>query len=252
MNLPLVIAGVASFSSVLLSDAAVTGQWDFDSGDLRATIGVPLRYMDGNEGATAKGTVFNSTAMFGLPPIGGQVAKVMHFPQMTLATMGYVVTHGVEPNGEGEQVNQYTILMDVLFPASSSGAFRSLLQTDNKGDADLYISFLEGRGSIGSLGDYRGEGELIAEHWHRVAVAVDVSALTMSKYIDGMLFGTQTLSATELDGRYSLGPTAMLFADEDGDSQPVYLNSVQIRNYTMDESKIAALGGPEARGIPVR
>ena len=74
----------------------------------------------------------------------------------------------------------------------------------------------------------------------------------MGKYIDGQLFATQPLAATELDGRYSLAPTAVLFADEDGDSQPCFLHSIQFRNYPMSEDEVAALGGPEAEGNPAK
>lgn len=228
------------------SHGAVTGQWDFDSGDLRATIGTALQYVDEAEGATARGTAFDTTAKFGLPAIGGEVAKVIRFPQMTSRTMGYVATHGADPNGEGEKVNQYTVLMDIFFPVSSSSAFRSLLQTDNTGDGDFYVNPANG---IGTVGDYAGN--LTPGAWHRLVLAVDVSQRVpiVSKYVDGVKAARQTLSQGR-DGRWSLGPSIGLFNDPNGESRVGYLNSLQIRDRTLSDGEVRLLGGPTARGFP--
>ena len=53
--------------------------------------------------------------------------------------------------------------------------------------------------------------------------------------------------------RWSLGPTALLLADGggDGEVQPVYVSSVQVRNARMTDAAIAALGVPTANKIPV-
>ena len=77
------------------------------------------------------------------------------------------------------------------------------------------------------------------------------TAHIMSKYIDGKLFATQPLRPAELDGRYSLGPSLILFGDDDGESQPVCLSCVQLRNYTMEEGEVEELGGAQAAGIPL-
>jgi len=243
-RIALVILGTQLLYGV--SHGAVTGQWDFEAGDLRATIGAPLRYMDGVDSATAKGTAFGTTTSFGLPAIGGEVAKVMRFPQMTSPVMGYQLTHGADPNGEGDRVNQYTVLMDVFFPPSSSGAFRSLFQTDNTGDADFYVGPANG---IGTIGDYAGN--LSAGVWHRLVLAVDVSQRvpTVSKYVNGVKAGRQTLSQGR-DGRWSLGPSFNLFHDPNGESRVGYLNSLQFRNRTLSDVEVKLLGGPTARGFP--
>ena len=72
----------------------------------------------------------------------------------------------------------------------------------------------------------------------------------ISKHVDGKVFAIQAVNNSTLDGRHSLGPTAILFADEDAESQVAYINSIQIRNYRMQDAEIAELGGPDARGIP--
>ena len=54
-----------------ISEGAVTGQWDFDAGDLRATIGATLDFVDGSSGATSNGTSFGTTANFKISAVAG-------------------------------------------------------------------------------------------------------------------------------------------------------------------------------------
>ena len=65
----------------------------------------------------------------------------MSFPATT-PTQGYVMTHGIAPNGGGSYVNHYTLIMDIMFPAASSGQWRSLFQTNpgNSNDGDLFVN----------------------------------------------------------------------------------------------------------------
>jgi predicted phosphodiesterase len=222
----------------LSARAAVTGQWDFNSSNLTATVGAALAY----RGTTASTTSFTTTT------IGGQPATVMSFPATT-ATQGYRMTHGIAPNGGGGFVNQYTLIMDVMFPAASSGGYRALLQTseNNANDGDIFVNPANG---IGISGIYHGV--LGPDTWHRVALVVDLTFPTqrLRKFIDGILVGTQDLS-DGVDGRWSLNPTALLFTDEDGETAAGFVNSIQIRSEAMLTSDVAALGGATATGIPL-
>ncbi len=222
------------------SRAAITGQWDFDNGDLGATIGSSLQY----RGTSAGQTQFGTTTSFGIASINGEVARVMRFPAAS-PTQGYCVVHGAAPNGGGSKVNQYTLIMDVLFPSGSTG-YRAFWQTDtnNTTDADLFVN---GSNGIGISGVY--DGDLSPDIWHRVAFGVDCSGASLSKYIDGALVGTQSL-ASGPDGRWSLDPLALLFTDEDGETGVGYVNSIQFHDRVLNSSEIAMLGGPSAAGIP--
>jgi hypothetical protein len=218
----------------LVVPAVVTGQWDF-SGNLDATVGTALQYL----GDTASITSFKDAT------IGGSPAKVMSFGAAT-KTQGYIMTHGASANGGGTNVNQYTLIMDVMFPAASDSKWRGLLQTDpsNSSDGDLFVN--NGNG-IGISGQY--QGKVIAETWHRLAFAINLNDKSVSKYIDGVLVNKQTLGSG-FDARWSLLPTALLFTDEDGETSGGLVNSVQIRNGTLSDAEIAALGGATAAGIP--
>ncbi len=218
------------------SQAAITGQWDFNSGNLSATIGSELVY----RGDTASFTTFETAT------IGGATANVMHFPKTTPA-QGYEMTHGAAPNGGGSYVNQYSLIMDLMFPASSSGKWRALLQTStaNANDGELFVNTGNG---IGISGSYHGA--IVADTWHRVAFVLDLTlpSARLRKSIDGTLVGTQDISG--VDDRWALDPLALLFADEDNETQSGFVNCIQFHDLALPDSYLAALGGPSAGGIP--
>lgn len=218
------------------ANAAVTGQWDFNSGDISATVGTDLAY----RGDTATVTTFSSTT------IGGNPANVMGFPATT-PSQGYTMTHGIAANGGGSYVNQWTLIMDIMFPSASSGQWRALLQTNqgNANDGDLWVNTGNG---IGGIGQYHGT--ILANTWHRVAFVFDLSLPSdqLRKFIDGLLVGTQ--SAGSLDGQYALDPTALLFTDNDNETAAGFVNSIQIHDTMLSDGYIASLGGATAAGIP--
>jgi hypothetical protein len=156
------------------------------------------------------------------------------------------MTHGAGANGGGTKLNQYTLIMDVMFPAASDAKWRGLFQTEpsNANDGDLFVNKANG---IGISGQY--QGKVVADTWHRLAFAFNLNDKSVSKYIDGVLVNKQTLGEG-FDGRWALGSTALLFTDEDGETAAGLVNSVQIRNGTLSDAEIAALGGATAEGIP--
>jgi hypothetical protein len=156
------------------------------------------------------------------------------------------MTHGAGANGGGTKVNQYTLIMDVMFPTASDAKWRGLFQVDpsNASDGELFVNKANG---IGISGQY--QGKVVADTWHRLAFAFNLNDKSVSKYIDGVLVNKQTLGEG-FDGRWALGSTALLFTDEDGETAAGLVNSVQIRNGTLSDAEIAALGGATADGIP--
>ncbi|OQB94354.1 MAG: Calcineurin-like phosphoesterase [Verrucomicrobia bacterium ADurb.Bin118] len=216
---------------------AVIGQWDFNSSNLTATVGTALAY----RGDTAGQTTFTTKT------IAGETAVVMAFPATT-PTQGYVMTHGIAPNGGGSAVNQFTLIMDVMYPAASANQYRALLQTStgNANDADLFVG--NGNG-IGTIAVYHGTVQ--PDTWHRLAFVFDLTLPNgqLRKFIDGNLVGVQDLTSGA-DGRWSLDPTALLFTDDDGETKPGFVNSIQIHDVPLPDSYLASLGGPTAAGIP--
>ena len=161
-------------------------------------------------------------------------------------------------------MNQYTLIMDLMYPSSSTG-FRSLFQTETNqplmSDGDLFVN---GDNAIG-ISTY--QGFLAPDTWHRVAFTFDLTKRELGKYIDGTnvlssAVGSsppvgagpyQYLSTTtgNVDQRWSLDTYALLFADEDGELARGYVNSIQFRVGVLSQSQIALLGPATAGGIPL-
>ncbi len=237
----------------------VTGQWDFEACDLSATTGKALRFLDGPAGTTAAETRFGTCASLGVALINGEDAKIMEVPYTpgntppsNWAPYGYIMEHGISPNGGGTRVNQFTLIMDVLVDTTGGGA-ASLLRMSpaNNGDGDLFWQNNNyGQGN----GGYNGAGTFTAGEWHRVAIAYDEAATPAfaAKYVDGVKQDDWTAGHALDNVRRSLAATVLLFADGDGDNErrKMWVNSIQIRSGTLSDAELAALGGPSAGGIP--
>lgn len=235
--------------------AAVTGQWDFDSGDLSATVGGDMQYL----GAAAAGTEFNTASGFSLPAQTGGDASVMKFPANTIPD-GYSIPTPASANGsqtgvpEGTLVNDWTLIVDVLYPTESDATWRAIIETDGRfiaADADFFVN--PGNG-IGISGQY--DGNIAPNTWHRIGLVLDGSAGLMRKYIDGVEVGIMGLPSDPaigtLDGRWALAVAdiAELFNDNDGDVAEGYVSSVQLRDSALNAGQMLAIGGPVATGVP--
>ena len=235
--------------------AAITGQWDFNNTNdpFVATIGQPLQFFDPNSDTPVQTRVGTTTSL-GAPGISGSEAIVMKFGTNGFGR-GYLAPHGIAANGAGGMVNNWTIIMDVLFPAASNNKWRALIQTDpinpESDDAEMYINESNGLGIGGAY-----NGNVPAGTWVRLAFVGDLDAETpvIRKYINGMRVGQH---AATLDGRFSLFPesSVALFTDgyvSDVYTQPGYINSLQIHDDALSDAYMAAIGSPVAAGIPTQ
>jgi YVTN family beta-propeller protein len=237
-----------TFATRAMASATITGQWDFDHGDLRPTVGTALEYV----GDTSTNTTFPVML------IQQEGARAMQFGSNSLH-QGFLMHHGAKPNGGGHFVNQYTLIMDVMFPSGSSGHWRALFQTDpfnhEGNDAEFYIS----DSTTGPAGNGLGtenhfDGQLLPDQWYRIGFVVDLTASAeeqLKKYVNGIKVGAQPLSGG-VDGRYALGPTALLFTTGLGSNftQPGYVNSIQFLDGALGDAEMSALGTATAQGVP--
>lgn len=240
------MCGLVLCSNSLLAQQPF-GQWDFDAGNLNASVGPNMEYSDGVGGATQAETAFGTTTALGIPDIGGVVANVMKFGSNT-ATMGYQFNSSPNANGGGAFINDYTIIFDVLYPTGSDAKWRALLETDGRTvdpDADFFIDPSNG---IGVSSQY--SGVIAPNTWNRIGFVLDGTTRRIRKYINGVEVGSQ--SAGGVDGRWSLSLNApvLLFTDNDGDVAPGFVNSIQYREVALTASQMRALGAPTASGIP--
>lgn len=244
----LLITGGTAFAAAFTHPSALAqpaGQWDFDGGNLNATVGSPMTYLGGAAGVTQFGT----TASFGIPDIGGASAQIMKFSSLQRPN-GYGMPTPSAANGGGSLVNDYTLLLDVFYPASSSGLIRPLIQTDDgilTADADLII------GAGNGIGTTSGPffGAILPNTWHRVAIVVHGSAQQIRFYIDGAEVGSTGI-AEPFDSVYALTPSgpSEILNNNTTNSTPGYVNSIQIRDVALTSGQVQALGVASADGIP--
>ncbi len=238
-----------------------TGQWDFEAGNLAATVGQALEFGDTVAKEVSAQTQFGTTTSFGIPDLGGTQARVMRFKRSSSSAVlqpGYLVKHGISPNGGGTLVNRWTLVMDIFFPEPQESRYTSLIQIDDlNSDADMFVRWNniggEGTGGLGVDGQFTGDGRtfLTKGRWHRIALAADLTSDSpmISKFVDGVKFEDQYISAPQVDGRFALGKSVRLFSDENNELSTFYVNSIQILDGKMLDEDIAALGGPSVGGI---
>src|SRR5687768_5046633 len=103
---------------------------------------------------------------------------------------GYLVPVKFVANGGGANVNKWTIIMDLSFPAGSAGKRRALVQTDPANpagdDAEFYINESN---ALGTADNFRGN--IPADTWVRLAFVADLSANpgVVKTFINGVKAG---------------------------------------------------------------
>ena len=118
--------------------------------------------------------------------------------------------HGMQANGGGSYVNQFTILLDVYFEKDSLSptGWASLFNTtaDNQNDGDSFIRWdgYDGSDVFGSIGISSVYWPtLYANRWNRIVIAVNCGATTGRTFLDYYVNGTflgQTNASGGLDG----------------------------------------------------
>ena len=236
----------AAVVSVINPAVFVTGQWDFLSNNLAATYGNDLQYGDAR--ANGRHNVRHDDKFWHL---GHQrhtyPSDALHPEHGSMVRLPDV--SGAAPNGGGSYINRYTLVFDLYYPPNSDSTWRSLWQTatGNGNDADLFVGTSDGLGISSVYNGYISAGA-----WHRIAAAFDLTgpgSPVLTKFVDGVKVGNQTLS-DGIDGRWSLDPYALVFADNDGDVAETYVSSIQFSNGRRPDAYLEALGGPSAMKIP--
>lgn len=203
--------------------ANLVGLWEFeDSGNLTAaTIGSDLA-LTGADGAVA----------------GSGTPSDLGASQLGVGDY-YTVTHGIAPNGGGSYVNEFTILWDVMYPADTAGSWKTFWQTNtaNSNDGDLFIS---PTGDIGVAATGYTVNTTSPDTWYRVVVSVDNDAfyriyVNGNEWLDGAI--------QPVDGRFSLDPVFLVFADNDGDDALMNLSNLAVWDTALDAGAVGALGG---------
>jgi hypothetical protein len=222
------------------NSTTIIGQWDFDTSTnlAKATIGNDLQFLE-------------FSPSFSSSLIGTQYYGTISIPAFTVSTQRLLATFASTNNGGGTNLNQYTIIMDLMWPAESAGLWRALFNanTNNDDDAELFVNR---DGEIGIFNDY--VGTMNPDTWYRFVIVFDLATNQMVRYLDGVnLQGTSTSSLPlpegNVDGQFSLNDAVLFFSDNDGETAPVLVNVIQLRAGAMSPEEVAALGGPASGNL---
>ena len=216
----------------------VLGQWDFNTNTLTvATVGSPLQFTGDLQGT------------FVTNQINGLNAGVMRFPAAT-PQQSILATFSPIANGGGTNLNQYTVLMDIMWPAESEGLFRSLLNASTN-NADDGAMFVNPDNQLGIFNDYTAN--LAPSEWFRVVLVYDLTKSNVVRYVDGVpvpaLDTPVTLPDSGVDSRFSLNGAVLFFSDNDGETASGFVNSLQLRAGLMTPAEVAALGKASSGGL---
>lgn len=242
------LGGVTAGGIVDEAPSTNSVQFDFSTGSAEATLGAGTLTPLGGQSVT-----YDSDADFDIPALpganAGDAGEVTYVPKLSSAQGLLLKPEQQLP--AGTVVSSYTIAFDMLIPSESASTYTSLLQisTDNSDDADLFVrSRGDGTGGIGIASVY--EGSFQYDEWQRVVIQVEETetGYIVSKYIDGVKISDQVVDQA---GRYDidLSKGILLFADEDGETSPLYVSSVLFTDKLYTDEEIAALGGVTAGGI---
>ena len=245
----------------LSAQATITAQWNFKAGTYNPSTYPIIDQVLGPSAMypldtpTTLGTTFGSTTAFGISPIGGVATNVMSFPKFADQYGGYYTPVSASANGGGGSVNQYTVIMDVLFPNTpAAGKTYTLFVTDTAytggtGGGEFYVT------SSGAVGYSGGSGgSLTPNQWHRIAIAVDLTTggKGVSIGIDGTIVVAGASPPSAVDGSFSIAGNIYLFNDANTNSGAGYIASLQFNDQRLDDGFITGLGAAVASGVPAQ
>jgi glycerophosphoryl diester phosphodiesterase len=216
-------------------------------------------------GTTASVIQAGTASSFGLPLLpngagGFADSGVILVPQLA-AAQGLGLSHNRPANGTtigNGWLGSYTIIMDVLIPASSFGSRRAIFNTNetNANNSDLFI-YENGRPGT----DGNPVGQMQPNTWHRIAFAVGAADAEGKGevYIDGNIVAGYGSTGSDIlsGGRFGLYcfagnvVDAIFFGDDNSETAPIYVSSIQFIDRRLIQEDLAKLGGPTAGGITV-
>ncbi|MBN1854156.1 MAG: metallophosphoesterase [Pirellulales bacterium] len=203
----------------LIMEMNPVGEWNFDDPEdlVHATIGTDL---------ALHGT---DTAVAGFQPSDGAA-------EIGVGSY-YTMHHGIDPNGGGNYVNEFTLAFDFMAPSINQWITFYQTNTTNSNDGDAFVRPVTGAIGVAATG-YSSQG-IAPNTWYRLVISVD-NGSRYDIYLDGekILDGTPQ----SIDGRFSLDPTLLVFADENGEDNTIQVSHLAIYNWALSDVQAAFLG----------
>ncbi|MCI1778763.1 MAG: hypothetical protein LKI53_02270 [Bacteroidales bacterium] len=148
---------------------------------------------------------------------------------------------GINPNGGGKRINDYTIMID--FRVSSLGKWYTFMQSDltNNSDGEIFINT---SGAIGNATTGYSSSGVTAGKWQRLVISVKLGEGGWLKYyLDGEnILDDEDMSKFPIDAaRFSLDSKVVLFGDNDGDDGDMDVAEVAAWDVALDEKQVSKL-----------
>ncbi|MGY8835726.1 MAG: metallophosphoesterase [Enterobacterales bacterium] len=229
--------------------------WNFDdtNNPLAADFGPSiLSYFDPDETnwGTAE-TQYSTTTQLNIDDLNDGPSGVMAFSRHA-PTEGLLIDLNTPANGDFANegmVSDYTLVMDLYWPAEGKDIYRAIMQANTtdylNDDADMFIDPSGGYGQATSDSGYFGNTQ--PDSWHRVAFVFYTAPTNgvFEVYIDGELAGVK--EDGEIDSRWALNQSVLLFTDNNYETVPGYLNSLLYAGRAMTRDEIKSMGGAQQK-----
>lgn len=149
----------------------------------------------------------------------------------------FKMTHGILPNGGGNNVNEFTLQFD--FKVSSASVWHSFFQTNlsNSDDGDFFITTA---GNIGVAAVGYSSLIISPNEWYRLIISVKNGSF-FNCYLDGNLFISGNVQSR--DGRFSLADQLLIFADNDKEDGEISCSELAIWRTPLNAEQAKELGG---------
>ncbi|MEI8652365.1 metallophosphoesterase [Pseudoalteromonas sp. Hal273] len=229
--------------------------WNFDdtNNPLAADFGPSvLSYFDPDETnwGTAE-TQYSTTTQLNIDDLSDGPSGVMAFSRHA-PTEGLLIDLNTPANGDFANegmVSDYTLVMDLYWPAEGKDIYRAIMQANTtdylNDDADMFIDPSGGYGQATSDSGYFGNTQ--PDSWHRIAFVFYTAPTNgvFEVYIDGELAGVK--EDGEIDNRWALNQSVLLFTDNNYETVPGYLNSLLYAGRAMTRDEIKSMGGAQQK-----
>ncbi|MBB1430736.1 metallophosphoesterase [Pseudoalteromonas sp. SG43-4] len=229
--------------------------WNFDdtNNPLAADFGPSvLSYFDPDETnwGTAE-TQYSTTTQLNIDDLSDSPSGVMAFSRHA-PTEGLLIDLNTPANGDFANegmVSDYTLVMDLYWPAEGKDIYRAIMQANTtdylNDDADMFIDPSGGYGQATSDSGYFGNTQ--PDSWHRIAFVFYTAPTNgvFEVYIDGELAGVK--EDGEIDSRWALNQSVLLFTDNNYETVPGYLNSLLYAGRAMTRDEIKSMGGAQQK-----
>jgi hypothetical protein len=149
----------------------------------------------------------------------------------------YKMIHGIQPNGGGNYVNEYSLMYDFKVP--ELGIWHSFFQTSatNGNDGDFFINTA---GNIGVAAVGYSDYAIEPGQWYRLVISVK-NGNHFTCYLDGKPFLSGVTQ--DIDGRFSLENQLLIFADNDGEDGELHCAELAVWDRSLTAAQAMELGG---------